>query len=120
MTILKSNQMWGSARRLSVVLFVTHAFQTLQRRSKEWSYKCFGVIRLELPLSTFVCVPTLISFICLVPRAGRNGGWRNLCSSIYFMDKPLKSCVDVIHTGIVDIWNLNDTNRVSPPHFPNF
>ncbi|KAI0276623.1 hypothetical protein BGY98DRAFT_984684 [Russula aff. rugulosa BPL654] len=27
------------------------------------------------------------------------------------MDKPLKSCVDVIHTGIVDIWNLNDTNR---------
>ncbi|KAI0279192.1 hypothetical protein BGY98DRAFT_970046, partial [Russula aff. rugulosa BPL654] len=27
-----------------------------------------------------------------------------------FIDKPLKSCVDVIHTGIVEIWNLNDTN----------
>ena len=85
-----------------------------------------------------VCVPTLISFICLVPELDEtvgistprtsqfreidllSGYWRNLYSRVDFMDKPLKSCVDVIHAGIVDLWNLNDANRVSSPHFPDF
>jgi len=49
-----------------------------------------------------------------------SGYWRNLWSSVEFIDKPLKSCVDVIHTGIVDIWDLNDPTRVSSPHFPDF
>ena len=28
--------------------------------------------------------------------------------------------MDVIHAGIVEIWNLNDVNRVSSPRFPGF
>ena len=84
-----------------------------------------------------VCPSTLISFICLVPRAGRqpeggciypadkpidfsSGQWRNLWSpGLEFAEKRLKNFVDVIHTGIVEIWNLNDTNGVSS-HFPDF
>ena len=84
-----------------------------------------------------VCPSTLISFICLVPRAGRSergciypadkpidfssGQWRNLWSpGLEFAEKRLKNFVDVIHTGIVEIWNLDNTNGVSSPHFPDF
>ncbi|KAI0276866.1 hypothetical protein BGY98DRAFT_983585 [Russula aff. rugulosa BPL654] len=40
-----------------------------------------------------------------------SGYWRNLWSSVNFMDKSLKSCTNAIHTGVVEIWNLNDTNK---------
>jgi hypothetical protein len=36
------------------------------------------------------------------------------------MDKSLKSCTNAIHTGVVEIWNLNDTDKVSSPYFPFF
>ena len=80
-----------------------------------------------------VCLLTLISFICLVPSAGRlspprrtsqlrtnfsSGYFRNLWSRLDFAGKPLKSCVDVLPIGIVEIWNLNGTNRVNPSHLP--
>ena len=41
------------------------------------------------------------------------GYWRGLWSSLDFADQPLKDCVNVIHTDIVEIWNLKDRNKVS-------
>jgi hypothetical protein len=41
------------------------------------------------------------------------GYWHNLWSSLVFTDQPLKSCVNIIHVDIVEIWNLYDRNRVS-------
>ena len=43
----------------------------------------------------------------------RLGYWRSLWSSLDFADQPLKSCVNIIHVDIVEIWNLYDRNRVS-------
>jgi hypothetical protein len=43
------------------------------------------------------------------------GYWRNLWSSLDFADQPLKSCVNIIHTDIVQIWNIYDKNWVSSP-----
>ena len=40
------------------------------------------------------------------------GYWRGLWSSLDFADQALKECVNVIHTDIVEIWNLNDKTRV--------
>ncbi|KAH9998788.1 hypothetical protein BJV77DRAFT_1064755 [Russula vinacea] len=42
---------------------------------------------------------------------GRNRYWRSLWSSLDFADQPLKSCVNIIHVDIVEIWNLYDRNR---------
>ncbi|KAF8469329.1 hypothetical protein DFH94DRAFT_232284 [Russula ochroleuca] len=39
------------------------------------------------------------------------GYWRSLWSSLDFADQPLKSCVNIIHVDIVEIWNLYDRNR---------
>jgi hypothetical protein len=85
-----------------------------------------------------VCLPTLISFICLVLRNGRSrkyidltdnpipttcfplGYWRNLWSNLDFADKPVKHCVNVIHIDIVKIWDLDDRNGVSSFSCPCF
>ena len=48
----------------------------------------------------------------------RLGYWRSLWSSLDFADQPLKSCVNIIHVDIVEIWNLYDRNRVSSPYLP--
>ena len=79
-----------------------------------------------------VCLPTLISLICLILRIGRGrecidltnepvvtnhlslGYWRNLWSSLDFADQPLKSCVNIIHIDFVEVWNQDDRNGVSP------
>jgi len=42
---------------------------------------------------------------------GRNRYWRSLWSSLDFADQPLKSCVNIIHVDIVEIWNLFDRHR---------
>ncbi|KAN0107065.1 hypothetical protein V8E52_010510 [Russula decolorans] len=42
---------------------------------------------------------------------GRSRYWRSLWSSLDFADQPLKSCVNIIHVDIVEIWNLYDRNR---------
>jgi hypothetical protein len=34
--------------------------------------------------------------------------WRRLWSSVNFDDHSLRSCVNVIHVDLVEIWNLND------------
>ncbi|KAG8749004.1 hypothetical protein FRC14_001769 [Serendipita sp. 396] len=34
--------------------------------------------------------------------------WRSLASSVNFPGKTLKACLDVIHTDIIEVWNLND------------
>ena len=44
-----------------------------------------------------------------------SGYWRNLWSSLDFADQPLKSCVNIIHVDIVEIWNLCDKTKVSSP-----
>jgi hypothetical protein len=41
------------------------------------------------------------------------GYWRRLWSSVDFADHPLKSCVNIIHVDLVEIWNLNDKTGVS-------
>ena len=46
------------------------------------------------------------------------GYWLNLWSSLDFIDQPLKSCVNIIHVDIVEIWNLYDKSRVSSPQLP--
>jgi hypothetical protein len=76
-------------------------------------------------------------FIYLVPRVGQSrkyihlekpsqflrnhvhlGYWRNLQSSLDFVDQTLESCVNVLHVDIVEIWNLNDGDNVSYLRFP--
>jgi len=47
-------------------------------------------------------------FIQASIEVGRSRYWRGLWSSLDFTDQLLKNCVDVIHTDIVEIWNLND------------
>ncbi|KAN0135836.1 hypothetical protein V8E53_006288 [Lactarius tabidus] len=41
-------------------------------------------------------------------EVGRSKYWRRLWSSVNFDDHPLKSCVNIIHVDLVEIWNLND------------
>ena len=43
------------------------------------------------------------------------GYWRSLWSSMDFADQTLNNCVNIIHTDIVEIWNMNDRTRVSSP-----
>jgi hypothetical protein len=93
-------------------------------------------ITIQASIEYVVCFPTPISFICLVLRIGRSreyidptdkpiltnhfplGYWRSLWSSLDFADQRLKSCMDVIHIDIVEIWNLYDKNRVSSCQMP--
>ena len=93
-------------------------------------------ITIQASIEYVVCLPTSISFICLILRIGRSrqyidlmdepiltncsplGYWGNLWSSLDFADQPLKSCVNIIHTDIVEIWNLHDKNRVSSVQLP--
>ncbi|KAI0272988.1 hypothetical protein BGY98DRAFT_1099659 [Russula aff. rugulosa BPL654] len=42
---------------------------------------------------------------------GRSRYWRSLWSSLDFVDQLLKSCVNIIHVDIVEIWNLFDRNK---------
>ena len=81
----------------------------------------------------YVCLPPFILFTNLIFRIGRSrehidlmhkpiltnyypsGYWRNLWSSLDFADQPLKSCVNIIHVDIVEIWNLCDKTKVSSP-----
>jgi len=44
--------------------------------------------------------------------------WCNLWSTLDFAEQPLKSCVNVIHIDIIEIWNLYDRSRVSFPQLP--
>ncbi|KAN0135844.1 hypothetical protein V8E53_006296 [Lactarius tabidus] len=41
-------------------------------------------------------------------EVGRSRYWRRLWASVDFADHPLKSCVNIIHVDLVEIWNLND------------
>ena len=88
-------------------------------------------ISIQASIEYVVSLPTFISFICLILRIGRSreyidlmdepiptnysplGYWRNLWSSLDFADQPLKSCVNIIHFDIVEIWNLCDKTKVS-------
>ena len=38
--------------------------------------------------------------------------WCRLLSSVNFAEHPLKSCVNIIHVDLVEIWNLNDKTGV--------
>ncbi|KAN0133594.1 hypothetical protein V8E53_008582 [Lactarius tabidus] len=42
-------------------------------------------------------------------EVGQSKYWRRLWSSVNFDDHPLKSCVNIIHVDLVEIWNLNDS-----------
>ncbi|KAN0114152.1 hypothetical protein V8E52_006950 [Russula decolorans] len=42
---------------------------------------------------------------------GRRRYWRSLRSSLEFVDQPLKSCVNIIHVDIIEIWNLYDRHK---------
>ncbi|KAI9451140.1 hypothetical protein BJY52DRAFT_1191197 [Lactarius psammicola] len=44
-------------------------------------------------------------------EVGRSGYWHHLWSSVDFADHTLKSCVNIIHVDLVEIWNLNDKTR---------
>ena len=103
-----------------------------------WSVALRGSrdITIQTSIEYVVCLPTLISFICSVVRIGRSreyidlteepiltncitlGYWRNLRSSLDFVDQPLKNCVNIIHIDIVEIWNLYDKSGVSSPSLP--
>jgi len=45
------------------------------------------------------------------------GYWRSFRSGHYFDGQALKDCLDIVHIDIVEIWNLNDRDQVSVPHF---
>jgi len=42
---------------------------------------------------------------------GRSRYWRSLWSSLDFADQPLKSCVNIIHVDLVELWNLFDRHK---------
>ncbi|KAH8989937.1 hypothetical protein EDB86DRAFT_2941602 [Lactarius hatsudake] len=44
-------------------------------------------------------------------EVGRRRYWHRLWSSVDFADHTLRSCVNIIHTDLVEIWNLNDKSR---------
>ncbi|KAH9960952.1 hypothetical protein BJV74DRAFT_990984 [Russula compacta] len=44
-------------------------------------------------------------------EVGRSRYWRSLWSSTDFADQTLKNCMNIIHTDIVEIWNMNDRTR---------
>ena len=46
------------------------------------------------------------------------GYWRNLWSSLDFADQPLESCLNIIHTDIVETWSLYEKNSVSSVQLP--
>jgi hypothetical protein len=41
-----------------------------------------------------------------------SGYWHSLWSSLDFADQTLKNCLRIIHDDIVELWNLNDKNKV--------
>ncbi|KAF8262935.1 hypothetical protein EI94DRAFT_1742200 [Lactarius quietus] len=41
-------------------------------------------------------------------EVGRSGYWHHLGSKVEFDHQTLKSCVNIIHEDLVEIWNLND------------
>jgi len=41
-------------------------------------------------------------------EVGRIGYWHHLGSRVDFDDQTLKSCVDIIHVDLIEIWNFND------------
>jgi hypothetical protein len=41
-----------------------------------------------------------------------SGYWRTLWYNPNFTNQELKDCVDIIHSDIVEIWNLNDSTGV--------
>jgi hypothetical protein len=40
------------------------------------------------------------------------GYWRSLGSSQDFTEQALKSCLNVIHEDIINVWNFDDSERV--------
>ena len=90
-------------------------------------------ITIQASIEYVACLLPFILFIYLIFRIGRSreyidltyksiltndvplGYWRNLWSSLDFADQPLKSCVNIIHVDIVEIWNLCDKTKVSSP-----
>jgi hypothetical protein len=90
-------------------------------------------ITIHASIEYVVCLSRFISLSVFVLRIGRSrqyikftdepilinlfplGYWRTLYSNLEFADQPLKSCVNIIHVDIIDIWNLYDRHRVSSP-----
>ncbi|KAI0245740.1 hypothetical protein BJV78DRAFT_1365236 [Lactifluus subvellereus] len=42
---------------------------------------------------------------------GQSRYWRSLGSSHEFAGRTLEYCIDIVHTDIVDVWNLRDQNK---------
>ena len=115
----------GAEPRISVAPL---AWSVAQRASRD--------ISIQTSVEYVDCLPTFMSFICFILRIGRSreyidlmdepfptnyfplGYWRNLRSSLDFAGQPLKSCVNIIHVDIVEIWNLCDKTEVSSPQLP--
>jgi len=58
------------------------------------------------------------TFIQASIEVGRSRYWRGLSGSLDFTGQSLKDCVNVIHTDIIEIWNLKDrTNSLSSTIF---
>ena len=49
---------------------------------------------------------------CILTKRCSAEYWRRLLSSVDFDEHPLKSCVDIIHIDLVEIWNVNDRTGV--------
>jgi hypothetical protein len=52
------------------------------------------------------------NYRCILTKRCPVEYWRQLWSSVNFDDHSLKSCVNIIHVDIVEIWNLNDKTGV--------
>ncbi|KAN0133589.1 hypothetical protein V8E53_008577 [Lactarius tabidus] len=44
-------------------------------------------------------------------EVGQSRLWQCLWSNVHFADHSLRSCVDIIHMDLVEIWNLNDRTQ---------
>ena len=49
---------------------------------------------------------------CILTKCCPVEYWSFLLSSVHFDGHPLKSCVNIIHVDIVEIWNVNDKTGV--------
>ncbi|KAN0138726.1 hypothetical protein V8E53_003714 [Lactarius tabidus] len=75
------------------------------------------IIQASIAYVVFVS-PLTVLIVCSHPRVGQNRYWRSLWSSPDFANHTLKDCINVIHSDIVEIWNLNDiTGYLSSDRF---
>jgi hypothetical protein len=87
--------------------YVIVSYSKLQ--SSTWYYLVPTIDRDLFFLGLDKAVSLLVRiYRCILTKRYPVEYWRRLWSSVNFDDHSLRSCVNVIHVDLVEIWNLND------------